>query len=166
MHDSLKHLRLVLAQILFEVRWRVVNDYASASEPVFAANAELQSWVTAATNEFDNIGGLPPAGPTGHAADGGVLDLFGQFVRGDPLIAELMATATWWAGADRGTSWWPWPTSGQLRRNALASAMWHLKRVKTIVIAERAGEWVGPPALWEAGNELAAAVGDAAQRFG
>lgn len=157
--DSLKHLRLILAQILFNVRWRVVEDYVSAAEPIIASDSDFDDWVARTVSALDDKGASD--NPTDYHPDGGLQLLF-EFLTEDELgtIADLAPTATWWASAeaaDKGK-----PDKGRL--SSLASCLWHLKRTKEVGIAERAGEY--PDVwFWQAAKDLASALGDAAKRF-
>lgn len=176
MTASLEHLRLILAQTLYEIRWRVVNDYTSASAPIVASDSDLQTWVDRTKQKLNDVGASPD--PTLKDPNGG-LQLLYQFLTederdppegpqrpGQPLIYELSTVSTWWAAADRGRlSLWPFVSVRQQQLDALSSARWHLKRAKAIGIAERAGESAGIPWFWEAAKDLATAVGNAAQRF-
>jgi hypothetical protein len=159
MDDSLKHLRLILAQILFHIRSTVVNDYVSASEPIVASNADFDNWVTRIVPKLDAAGASPD--PSAKHPNGGLKPLYDLLLEDElGYIEDLKTTATWWAAAEAAAK----GRTDEHQLAALASAMWHLKRARDIGQAENAGEGAGVW-FWEAAKELTNAVADAAKGF-
>lgn len=166
MDHTPKQLRLILTQILHEVRWRILDDFGGLPEPLEASNVVIQDWVDRATLELDQIG-AGPVPPSGTYVAGGPLEQLGAFLDGADrgLVRQLTAISTWWAAAERGFRLWPWRRSRDRRLDALSGALWHLEWTKAIAQAEVESAGNVPVWSWEAARELVAALGEAAKLF-